>query len=152
MFVPGLTTKIDQLFYRHALLYHPHSFPSPFRIPACPKYLLSNLSHVSSRQHFQVREGGHRLPELAGISFHPTLIQGCFPLWCHSGSKTAVGHRLQSPGWEGLDHMTALHLWKCRAGERCLGIGRNKWNVTGKNVRLTGQLIFYKGTCIYCTN
>lgn len=44
---------------------------------------------------------GHRPPELAGISFHPTLIQkGCCPLWYHSGSRTAVGHRLQCPGWE----------------------------------------------------
>ena len=75
--------------------------------------------------------GGHRPPELAGISFHPTLIQkGCFLLWCHSGSRTAAGHRLQSPGWEGLDHMTALYLWKCRVEGGGAGGRRNKRNVT----------------------
>lgn len=96
--------------------------------------------------------GGHRPPEPAGISFHPTLIRkGCFPLWCHSGSRTAVGHRLQSPGWEGSDHMTALYLWKCRVEGGVGGGGRNKWNVALKKCQADWTTDLYKGACIYCT-
>lgn len=68
MFVPNRTNKIGQLFYSHVLFHHCHFFSfnisSPFTVPWCLKYLLSNLSQVSSRQHFQVWEKGTGLQNL----------------------------------------------------------------------------------------
>lgn len=51
------------------LLRHPHFFfvlaiSLPFKVPWNSKYLLSNLSQVSSRQHFQVLQEGTGLQNL----------------------------------------------------------------------------------------
>lgn len=50
------------------LLHHPHALvlaiSSPFKVPWNSKYLLSNLSQVSSRQHLQVLQEGTGLQNL----------------------------------------------------------------------------------------
>lgn len=56
----------------HFPSYHPHWFSAiisaPFKVP-CPRYLLSNLSHVSSRQHLQVREESASFKNLLVLLF-----------------------------------------------------------------------------------
>lgn len=82
--------------------------PSPLKIPCYPKYLLSNLSQISSRQHFQVWEESTGLQDL--------LV----PLFIQLGSKKDVflDGAILNPGllWDigsgaldekGTDHITA---------------------------------------------
>ena len=127
---------------------------SPFKAPWCPKYLLSNLSQVSPRQHFQVGEEGTGLQNLLVFLFiqlRPKKDVVLYGAILDPGLLWDIGY--SALGCEGSDHMTVLYLWKCSVE----GGGGRSWEEQMecrflKNVCQADWAIdIYKGACIYCT-
>lgn len=150
----GVCSRLDHQNWSTILLSCTSSSPllfsfiisSPFKAPWCPKYLLSNLSQISPRQHFQVGEEGTGLQNLLVFLFiqlWPKKDVVLYGAVLDPGLLRDIGH--SALGWEGSDHMTVLFLWKCSVE----GGGGRSWEEQMecrflKNVRLTEQLIFIK--------